>query len=48
MNMKTGKTPFNTIRLLENISLGSAVFAVIFCVLIIVSMIMLYAPIWQK
>ena len=39
MNMKTEKTPFNTIRLLENISLGSAVFAVIFCVLIIVNFI---------
>ena len=39
MNMKTGKSPFNTIRLLEKISLGSAVFAVVLCVLIIVNYI---------
>jgi len=37
--MKTGKSPLNTIRLLENISLGSAVFAVVLCVLIIVNFI---------
>ncbi len=37
--MKTGKSPQNTIRLLENISLGSAVFAVVLCVLIIVNFI---------
>ena len=37
--MKTGKSPFNTIRLLEKISLGSAVFAVVLCVLIIVNYI---------
>jgi|APCry1669189101_1035198.scaffolds.fasta_scaffold00035_37 outer membrane protein assembly factor BamB len=37
--MKTGKSPLNTIRLLENISLGSAVFAVVLCVLIIVNYI---------
>ena len=37
--MKTGKPPLNTIKLLENISLGSAVFAVVLCVLIIVNFI---------
>ena len=37
--MKTGKSPQNTIRLLENISLGSVVFAVVLCVLIIVNFI---------
>ncbi len=37
--MKIGKSPLNTIRLLENISLGSAVFAVVLCVLIIVNYI---------
>ncbi len=37
--MKTGKSPQNTIRLLENISLGSAVFAVVLCFLIIVNFI---------
>ena len=37
--MKTGKSPLNTIRLLGNISLGSAVFAVILCVLIIVNFV---------
>jgi len=37
--MKTGKSPLNTIRLLENISLGSAVFAVVICVLVIVNYI---------
>ncbi|MCX6283626.1 MAG: PQQ-binding-like beta-propeller repeat protein [Bacteroidetes bacterium] len=35
--MKTGKPSLNTIKLLENISLGSAVFAVVLCVLIIVN-----------
>jgi outer membrane protein assembly factor BamB len=39
MNMKTGKPQFNTIRLLENISIGSAVFAMVLCVLIIVNYI---------
>jgi len=37
--MKTGKSPINTIRLLENISLGSAVFALVLCVLLIVNFI---------
>ena len=37
--MKIGKSPLNTIRLLENISVGSAVFAVVLCVLIIVNFI---------
>ena len=37
--MLTVKSPKNTIRLLENISLGSAVFAVVLCVLIIVNFI---------
>ncbi|MCX6287163.1 MAG: PQQ-binding-like beta-propeller repeat protein [Bacteroidetes bacterium] len=37
--MKTGKSPYNTIRLLENISFGSGVFALVLCVLIIVNFI---------
>ncbi|MCX6280537.1 MAG: PQQ-binding-like beta-propeller repeat protein [Bacteroidetes bacterium] len=37
--MKIGKSPLNTIKFLENVSLGSAVFAMVFCVLIIVNYI---------
>jgi len=37
--MKIGKSPLNTISLLEKISFGSAVFAVVLCVLIIVNYI---------